>query len=220
MLESAFARLSPEHRAVVVLHFYRDLSPLRSARSSRCPWARLTRAALRHACACAPPSRRTPDRPGCRRGRTAWTQPRDPDDAIRSWLADKPEQAPERAVPGHHRSTARHQPTSNVCARRCRMPLAAGVAALLVVALTLGLLGEPWPSNPSGATPSPSPSPSPPAACSVEIAVSGASPLIVGPGLQARHRRPPRDRRATAAMSLSGRPTSPGSIPTTRAASA
>ena len=27
MLESAFARLSPEHRAVVVLHFYRDLSP-------------------------------------------------------------------------------------------------------------------------------------------------------------------------------------------------
>jgi hypothetical protein len=63
------------------------------------------------------------------------------------------------------------------------MPLAAGVAALLVVALTLGLwanLGH----QPVGATPSPSPSPSPTAACSVEIAVSGASPLIVGRGFK------------------------------------
>jgi len=112
------------------------------------------------------------------------TQPRDPDDAIRSWLADKPEQAPERAVMDTiDRLRVTNQPRMFVLAMP--MPLAAAVAVLLVVVLTLGL----WANVghvPVGATPSPSATPSPTASptCSFELAVGGFSAVFVGRGFK------------------------------------
>ena len=192
LLERGFRRLPPEQRAILVLHHYLGLRPVRDRRDPRHPG--------RDGPLTTPPrpSRHAGRPRGGRSGRgqgrpTGMTQQRDIERLLDLWFADGPTEAPR---PGHRRRRRSHRastPATRVALLIWRdihvnTMLRAGIAiAAVVVVAVVGFNLLPGQSNGIGG-----PAPAPTPVAERLAAVAAPSPQRIRPRrLRARRRAVP-----------------------------
>ena len=96
-LERGFRRLSPDQRAILMLHHYLGLRPIRDRRDPRHPGrARSAPDSTTPIARCGPPSRRTLG-PGHGRS-NGMTADRDIERLLDPWFSDGPTEAPDRVI--------------------------------------------------------------------------------------------------------------------------